>query len=193
MPEKNSFKTIHNKENPVYYRYVNNNAKETVVFIHGLFSTSSIFRHFFKIVKYNIILMELRGVVWSEIKKPYMDNYVEDLRLILEEENINNKVTLVGYSLGCSIANKFAEKYSDRVDKAILLAPVNRDLKEIGNKGLLKKLIMGLGKDFFKKWRSYLKLQNCSSPFKLFRFFNLKLLEITFEKIELTNKCKILI
>lgn len=189
---KENFRRIRHQKNSIYYQFIDNKSKKTVVFIHGLFSTSSIFRHFIKFLKYNIILMELRGVVWSKCKEPYLENYVEDLKLILDKENIK-KATLVGYSLGCSIANEFAEKYDKRVDKAILLAPINRDLKEIGIKGLIKKLIMGLGKDFFKKWKEYLRLEKSCSPFKIFGFFNFKLLKYSFQKIIFTKKCKIVI
>jgi len=189
---KDYFRQVQNKNHPVYYQFIDNDSDETVVFLHGLFSTSSIFRHFLEFLKCNIILMELRGIVWSKCKKPFVENYVEDLKLILDKEKIKG-AALVGYSLGCNIANEFAEKYDKRVSKAILLAPVNRSLKEIGRKNLIKQLLMGLGKDFFKKWKEYLRLEKSCSPFKIFGFFNFKLLKDSFQRIIFTKKCKIII
>ncbi len=191
--KKASFRQIQNKKHPAYYQFIDNKSDKTVVFLHGLFSTSSIFRHFLKFLKFNVILMELRGIVYSKCKKPYLDNYVEDLRLILEQEKVRKKVILVGYSLGCSIANEFAEKYSERVDKAVLLAPINRNLKKIGRKNLIKDLVTGLGKDFFKKWREYLRLEKNYSRYRIFSLFNFKLFKDAFHKIIFTKKCKIVI
>ena len=191
--KKNSFKQIYNKNHPAYYQFIDNNSDETVIFLHGLFSTSSIFRHCLKAIKKNIILVELRGIVYSKCKKPFLQNYVEDIRLILEKEKIQKNITLVGYSLGCSIANEFAEKYSKMVKKVIMLAPVNRTFKEIGRRYFIKTLITSLGKDFFKKWKEYLCLEKNCSPCKIFSLFNFKLLKDAYKQVIFTQKCKIVI
>lgn len=192
MNKKKNIKTIWNKKHPVYYQFIDNNAEETVVFIHGLFSTSSIFKYFTKFINKNIILLEVRGIVYSKIKKPYLRNYANDIKLILENENIK-KATMIGYSLGCSIANEFAEKYSNMVDTIIMLAPINKTFKEIGKKTLVKTLLYGLGKDFFKKWREYLSLEKKCAPWRIFNIFNFKLLKDAYKHIKFTNKCKIII
>jgi pimeloyl-ACP methyl ester carboxylesterase len=183
---------IKNGQHTVYYQLINKNAKKTVVFIHGLFSTSAIFRHFVKKSNKNVILVELRGIVYSKVKKPFLDNYIEDLRLILKKEKIK-KVTLVGYSLGCSIANHFAERFSETVEKVILLGPVNRTFREIGKKQLLKTLTEGLGKDFFKKWKNYLSLEKNCAKWKIFGLFNFRLLKDAYRKIDFTRKCPVVI
>jgi len=187
------FKKILNKDNPVYYQFIDNNSEKTVVFLHGLFSSSSIFRHFLKFIKYNIILIELRGIVYSKCRKPYIDNYVEDIRLILEKENIRKNVILIGYSLGCSIANAFAEKYDEMVDKAILLAPINRKLKDIGRRNLIKSLIKAFGKNFFHKWREYIRREDGKPFYKIFGLFNFSLLKEVCVETVFTDKCKIII
>lgn len=191
--EKKPFKEIYNKKNPVYYQFVDNNSKKTIVFIHGLFSSSSIFRHFLKFIKYNVILVELRGIVYSKCDKPYLKNYVEDIRLILENEKINKDVILVGYSLGCSIANAFAEKYSEKINKVIMLAPINRTFKEIGRVNFIKSLKDTLGKHFFKRWREYLRVEKNWPIYKLFRLFNFTLLKDVCRKLDFTKKCRIVI
>jgi pimeloyl-ACP methyl ester carboxylesterase len=187
------FKKLYNKKNPVYYQFIDNKSKKTVVFIHGLFSSSSIFRHFLPFIKYNVILLELRGIVYSKCEKPYLKNYAEDIRLILENEKITKDVILVGYSLGCSIANEFAENYSEMVDKVIMLAPINRTFKEIGRLNFIKNLKNTFGKHFFKKWREYLRIEKNWPFYKLFSLFNFKLLKDVFQKFNFTHKSKIII
>ena len=191
--EKKPFRQVYNKNHPVYYQFIDNKSDKTVVFLHGLFSTSSIFRHCLKTIKKNIILVELRGIVYSKCKSPYLNNYVEDIRLILEKEKITKNVTLVGYSLGCSIANEFAEQHSEIVDKIIMLAPVNKTFKQIGKRNLIKILITGLGKDFFRKWKEYLRLEKKQPFYKLFSLFNFKLLKDIYREMIFTQKCKIVI
>jgi pimeloyl-ACP methyl ester carboxylesterase len=187
------FEKILNGRNPVYYQFIDKKAKETVVFIHGLFSTSSIFRHFLGLMEKNVILVELRGIVYSKCERPFLENYVEDIRLILEKEKIEDHVTLVGYSLGCSIANRFAEKYSEKVDKVIMLAPINRTFGEIGERNFVRTLVRSLGKGFFKKWRNYRRLENRWPFYRIFGVFNFRLLQDTYQKIEFTEKCAIVI
>ncbi len=191
--EKEPFSQITNKGQPVFYRFIDKQAKETVVFIHGLFSSSSIFRHFLGLMEKNVILVELRGIVYSKCERPFLENYVEDIRMILEREKIENNVTLVGYSLGCSIANLFAEKYSERVNKVVMLAPINKTFKQIGERNFIKTLMKSLGKNFFKKWKNYRRLENRWPFYKIFSLFNLRLLRDTYQKIEFTEKCAIVI
>ena len=187
------FKEVFNKKNPVYYQLIDNKSKKTVIFIHGLFSSSSIFRHFLQSIKHNVILVELRGIVYSKCNKPYLKNYAEDIRLILENEKIDKNVILVGYSLGCSIANEFAEKHSEMVDKVIMLAPINRTFKEIGRFNFIRSLKDTLGKHFFKRWREYLRVEKNWPIYKLFSLFNFKLLKEVCTKLDFTRKCKIII
>ena len=187
------FRKIHNKANPVYYQFIDNKSRYTVVFLHGLFSSSSIFRHFLKFIRLNVVLVELRGIVYSKCEKPYIDNYVEDLRLILREENVSKGVILVGYSLGCSIANAFADKYSRMVDKAILLAPINRELKKIGKRNLIRSLFTAFGKNFFRKWKEYVRNESGRPLRCIFGLFNFRLLKEVCRETVFTDKCKLII
>ena len=191
--ENKKLKQIYNKKEPVYYRFIDNKSDKTVVFLHGLFSSSSIFRHFLQFIKFNVILVELRGIVYSKCRKPYLDNYVEDVRLILEEEGIRKNVILVGYSLGCSIANAFAEKYDSIVKKAILLAPINRKLKDIGKKNIIKSLIATFGHNFFEKWHEYISREDGKPIYKILSLFNFRLLKEVCVETVFTGKCKIVI
>ncbi len=186
-------KKVNNKDHPVYYQFIDKKSDKTVVFLHGLFSSSAIFRHFLKFIKMNVVLVELRGVVYSKCKRPYLKNYVEDIKLILDKEKINKGVILIGYSLGCTIANAFAEKHCKLVEKAILLAPINRKLKDIGRRKIVKNIHSAFGKNFFRKWKEYIQRENGWSLWKIFGLFNFKLLKEVCEETVFTNKCKIVI
>ena len=188
-----SLKQIDNKGSPVYYRFIDRGAEDTVVFVHGLFSSSSIFRHFADLVDKNVILVELRGIVYSAIQKPFIKNYVEDIRLILEKEGVRKNIILVGYSLGCAIANRFAEDFGSLVKKVVMLSPINQTLQNIGVRRMATTLIEGLGKDFFKKWREYLGLEGYWPKYKIFSLSNLKLLRESYKTIEFTENCGIVI
>lgn len=190
---KKDYKKIHNGKYPVYYQCIPKNSKDTVVFIHGLCSTSSIFRHFLGFIKKNIILIELRGIAYSKCKKPYIKNYIQDIKLILEKENITKNVTLVGYSLGCNVANQFADNHDKIVKKIIMIAPVNRSIQEMGKRNFLKEITNGLGEDFFVKWRLFVRNSNNWPITKFFRTFNIKILKDAYSNISFTKKTKIVI
>jgi pimeloyl-ACP methyl ester carboxylesterase len=189
----NDFRVLYNGKNPVTYRFIDRQSAETVVFVHGLFSSSSIFRHFAETIDKNIILVELRGIVESAIRSPFIEGYVEDIRLILEKEKIDRDIILVGYSLGCAIANRFAENGGQWVKKVIMLSPINRTIHEIGEARFAKALIEGLGSDFFKKWKEYRNLENHWPFYRIFSLFNLRLLREAYRQIEFTAKVPIII
>ena len=186
-------KKITNGKYPVHYQYLKKNSKDTVVLIHGLCSTSSIFRHFLHFINKNIILVELRGIAYSKCKRPFIKNYVEDLELILNKEKITGNVVLVGYSLGCNVANDFAEMHSDIVKKIIMIAPINKTLKEIGKRNFIKNITNGLGQQFFSKWKKFVRKTNNWSLFKLLKNLNFKLIKDAYRNVKFTRKTKIVI
>ena len=186
-------KKISNGKYPIHYRYIKKNSEDTVVLIHGLCSTSAIFRHFLSFINKNIILVELRGIAYSKCKRPFLNNYTRDLELIFKKEKIRKNIIIVGYSLGCSIANDFAETHSSMIKKVIMIAPINKSLKEIGKRNFIKNLSSGLGQNFFAKWRKNVRKNNNWSVFRLIRTLNFKLIKDTYKNIKFTEKTKIII
>lgn len=187
-----NLKKVFNKKFPVYYKLINRGSDETIVFLHGLFSTSSIFRSFTDKVTQNVLLVELRGIVYSKCKAPFLQNYVEDVRLILQKEQIQGNLIFVGYSLGCSIANHFADKFSEMVNKVVMLAPINRTFTEIGPRKFASDMVKALGKDFFHKWHEYREV-NMLKARDVLRPFNLRLLKDVYQNINFTSKSPVVI
>jgi pimeloyl-ACP methyl ester carboxylesterase len=72
--------------------------------------------------KFKVITMDNRGAGKSDRPNyPYtMDMYVEDIRGLMENLNIN-KAHLIGWSLGGMITQNFVLKYPDRVNKLVLI------------------------------------------------------------------------
>lgn len=186
-------KTVSNNRVPAYYHFINNNSEETIVFVHGIYSSSSIFRHFLRFIKKNVLLVELRGIVYSSCKKPYIDNYVEDIHLMFKKEGIKGNAIIVGYSLGCSIVNAFADKYPSKVKKVIMLSPVNKTIREIGMKRFFKDLKSSLGSRFLNTWHEVAIKKNPFGIPSTVKTFNLKLMRDTYKTIDITKKVKIVI
>lgn len=111
-----------------YSRYLIDNSKPWVTFVHGAGGSSSIWfkqiRDFKK--EFNVLLLDLRGHGNSKpkLKDSFKDDYTfdsisQDIIEVLDHEKIE-KSHFIGISLGTIIIRNIAEKYPDRVNKVIL-------------------------------------------------------------------------
>lgn len=109
--------------------------EKPVVFLHGLFGSTSTFKayaqnHKIQNMRSRSYLVDLRNHGLSGNNKS-MNIYdqVEDLNLFLQENDISEKVTLVGHSLGGKLAMAFSLMYPDKVDAicSIDAPPVDRN------------------------------------------------------------------
>ncbi|HZZ99391.1 MAG TPA: alpha/beta hydrolase [Candidatus Paceibacterota bacterium] len=117
-------------ERGIYYR--TNDFKEgrpTLVFMHGLSSSSSAWFAYEKIFKddYNILEFDLRGHGES-LKPPRYSDYeirdsAQDLWLLVEKQSID-KFIIVSHSFSASIVLEFISQHKERVAAAIFLSPV---------------------------------------------------------------------
>lgn len=92
-----------------------------VVFLHGLFGSASTFKHFaqsnqIQRVRSRSYLIELRnhGHSGHHHSMNLLDQ-AEDLHRFLIENNITEKVTLVGHSLGGKVAMAYSLLYPENV------------------------------------------------------------------------------
>ncbi|UCH92527.1 MAG: alpha/beta hydrolase [Candidatus Aminicenantes bacterium] len=89
-----------------------------VIFIHGGFANKSFWRNQMKpfSAKYRVIAVDLAGHGESgqNRKKWDMSNFAEDVRAVIEKENIR-KTVLVGNSLGGAVALETARLVPDKV------------------------------------------------------------------------------
>jgi len=143
-----------------------NNKKPVLVYLHGwgtnnshnsFFGNKQVFevlsKHFY------VIAPEHPGFIRSECpKKPWnMSDFAKHTNLVLEELKINSFI-LFGYSLGGTIASKYAYLFPKKVKKLILVNPAT-DVR-VKNLSYAKKIISSEFiyrlKTFSLKWKKYL-------------------------------------
>lgn len=103
--------------------YSINGQGKPIIFIHGNFNDSRIWEYQVKRFseEYKAISYDLRGYGKSSTPETTF-SHTDDLKFLIENIDVN-EVTLIGSSLGGSIAIDFTLKYPNLVDKLILAAP----------------------------------------------------------------------
>lgn len=112
-----------------YYEVYGPQNGEPVVFIHGSIVPSNAFdKNFYLLGEkgFRVIRLDLYGRgLSSRPKISYtMDIYVDQIHELLDYLNIKTKINIAGASMGGALVTLFAEKYPNKVKKAILLDPV---------------------------------------------------------------------
>ena len=129
--------------------YVDKGSGTPLVLLHGNSEDLTYFNNQIEYFSknYRVIAIDTRGHGKSERgTKPFtMDQFVEDLKYLLDSLNID-KIILLGFSDGANIAMKFAIKYQNRL-KLLILNSGN--LYPNGAK-LGIKIIIGLGYGLLK-------------------------------------------
>ncbi|AXR79022.1 alpha/beta hydrolase [Natrarchaeobaculum sulfurireducens] len=103
----------------------------TVVFLHGNVSSSRFYDHVLATLpdRYRAIAPDLRGYGDSETKPIDATNGVEeftgDLRALLATLEVDDPITLVGWSLGGGVAMQYALEHPQSVESLVLVNPVS--------------------------------------------------------------------
>lgn len=100
------------------YNLINNNKKETIVFLHGVGGNNKCFKYQTDICSkyFNILMIDLHGhglsknYKLSNQKKQDLDFIITDIKILLDSLNIS-KIHIMGLSLGTIVANAFIIKY----------------------------------------------------------------------------------
>lgn len=103
------------------------------VCIHGLTTPSPVWRGITKglaLMGYRTLVYDLYGRGYSDRPRGVQDRqfFLTQLEELLEHQGVTDGITLLGYSMGGSIATCFAAAFPDRVDRLILLAPAGMGL-----------------------------------------------------------------
>ncbi len=114
----------------IYFRWHKPERKngQTIIMIHGFSTPSFVWNGLLRGLLnkgYSILVYDHYGRGFSERPraKYSLDFYVETLRELISHQNIEEKIHLVGYSMGGPIIGGFAEKYSDQVKSLSFIAP----------------------------------------------------------------------
>lgn len=97
-------------------------ARKTLLLVHGLSGSSSAWEQYEKLFAgYNLIAPDLRGHGFSARKGYSMNEYVEDLRALLEHLHVERCV-VVSHSFGALVAMEFVRAHEVLVERAVLLS-----------------------------------------------------------------------
>ncbi len=126
-------KIINNKR--VKYFVKNNNAKWTVIFIHGFNSSSNFASQLFDIENnYNIIAVDM--VDANDVDEVKFENMIEITNKIIQKTRTRN-VVLLGHSLAGGVVSKVG--LNKKVKKIVYLSTITPDIQSTSAYKLLKK------------------------------------------------------
>jgi pimeloyl-ACP methyl ester carboxylesterase len=111
-----------NKDFDIHYEIVGEG--ETIICIHGNRDSSDVFRSISNKLKdsFRVITFDLRGHGNSVVTEGFtVDDLVQDLVHIMDTLKIK-KASLIGHSLGSSIATIFASTFPEKVNKLVLIS-----------------------------------------------------------------------
>lgn len=114
------------RDNEIFYRQVQ--GRRDVVYIHGFTCNHSFFTHQFRFLEgqgYGTLAPDLLGFGRSSkphTRKEYsLENYVEDIDTIIAD-SCQDKVVMVGHSMGSMLAQEYAARHPERLDSLVLIS-----------------------------------------------------------------------
>ena len=127
-----------------------------VVLIHGWGMSGKIWAEFSKLMisKYKLYIIDLPGMGKSEIIKPYkIDNLIKKIH-----EEITERVTIIGWSLGGQIAIKYYLKYPKAVNYLVCISSTPCFIKKNGWEfGVSDNFFSKFKKDLLNNWQRTLR------------------------------------
>ncbi|MEL6960317.1 MAG: alpha/beta hydrolase [Pseudomonadota bacterium] len=120
-----------------HYQWVGAARGPVIVCIHGLTTPSPVWYAIaggLERIGYRILIYDLYGRGFSDAVSGPQDGdfFVRQLSDLLEHQQIEDDVTLIGYSMGGAIATAFTAAYPHRVRRMVLLASAGMWLREDG-------------------------------------------------------------
>ncbi len=112
-----------------HYQWHGPRSNRVLVLVHGQTYPSWVFSGLIKGLlgmRYHILSYDLYGRGYSDRPKTRqsLDFHIRQLDELLFNIGVNVPVTMLGYSMGGTIAAGFAAQYAERVERLILLAPL---------------------------------------------------------------------
>ncbi len=120
-----------------YYRWFGPTRGPVIVAIHGLTTPSVAFAEMaegLSALGYRVLTYDLFGRGWSDAPKGAQTEefFHQQLNDMLLDQGVTDNLTLIGYSMGGSIAATFAAAQPDRMSRVILLASAGIQANETG-------------------------------------------------------------
>jgi len=116
-----------------HYEWIGPAQGPVAVCVHGLTTPSLAWRAVARglaSMGYRTLTYDLYGRGYSDRPSGPQDRqfFIKQLQDLLEDQDVTGSFTLLGYSMGGSIASCFAAAFPDRVERLILLAPAGMGL-----------------------------------------------------------------
>lgn len=118
-----------------HYRWFGGARGPVAVCVHGLTTPSDVWEPFageLADLGYRVLIYDLYGRGYSDNVPGAQtaDFFVRQLRELLEDQGLEENLTLVGYSMGGAIATAFTKRYSHLVQRVVLIAPSGIEYEE---------------------------------------------------------------
>ena len=118
-----------------HYRWIGPSRGPVIVAIHGLTTPSPVWDQLAEElaeIGYRTLVYDLwgRGLSDALVAKHDRKLYLAQLSDLLEAEGVAEDITLMGYSMGGSIATAYAATHPDKIKRLILLAPGGIEMRE---------------------------------------------------------------
>lgn len=120
----------------MHYQEFNPAGQRTVIMLHGLGANSDSWQFQWQVLAdkgFRVIVPDMFGFGKSPYtnKKNTLDSMAEDVKELMDRLGVQ-KASFIGLSMGGAIAQKFALKYPDKVEKLILANTAARFANKIG-------------------------------------------------------------
>lgn len=112
-------KTIATSQGKLSYR--SGGKGEKIIFLHGLLGSAKAwaFQFFALSPAYNVIAWDAPGYALSDLVNAEIDNYVQALHELIQASG-NDQVSIVGHSMGGTVASRYVAKHPENVKCLIL-------------------------------------------------------------------------
>ena len=123
----------------LYYKKSGKEGGKPLVCVHGLGATSGYYEPLEHLLtaEYECHTFDLEGHGLSPTRADSelsIASFAQDLDAVVQHASIQGGITLVGHSLGCLIALKWASENAEKIEKLILMGPPPSPFPEMGAK-----------------------------------------------------------
>lgn len=152
----------------IYYEVYNRDKPDTVVLVHPIGGNIDIWNEEISLIskekKLRIIAYEIRGHNRSNMGTTNsftISDLVEDLKILLDSLDIK-KCTLIGHSIGGSIASLYAKQYPQKVEAIIFInaSSVRIPDKDLEKHFTTRKIAVTQGMDALAEWARHETLES---------------------------------
>ncbi len=152
----------------IYYEVYNRDKQDTVVLVHPIGGNIDIWNEEISLISkeknLRIIAYEIRGHNRSNMGTTNsftILNLVEDLKILLDSLDIK-KCTLIGHSIGGSIASLYAKQYPQKVEAIIFInaSSVRIPDKDLEKHFTTRKIAVTQGMDALAEWARHETLES---------------------------------